>query len=187
MAPTPFYVAGRPESSDDLLAVTHPADGRVVGQTSNATPEQVERAVAAAADVAAEAAALPAHVRAAALDHVSAAALPTRRGDRRLISAENGKPLKWARGEVGRAVSTFRFAAEEARRFGGEAQRLDTDPAATGRLALTGGFPRAGARHRPFNFPLNLVAHKIAPAIAVGRADHPQARPGHPASAPAAR
>ena len=78
--------------------------------------------------------------------------------------------MKWARGEVGRAVSVFRWAAEEARRFNsGEAQRLDTDPGGVGRLALTRRFGRGPVLGiAPFNFPLNLVAHKVAPAIAVG-------------------
>ena len=104
MAPTPFYVAGRPESSDDLLAVTHPADGRAVGETSLATPEQVERAVAGAAAVADEAAALPAHVRAAALDAVSRGLADNADAVARTITGENGKPLKWARAEVSRAT-----------------------------------------------------------------------------------
>jgi acyl-CoA reductase-like NAD-dependent aldehyde dehydrogenase len=71
---------------------------------------------------------------------------------------------------VGRAVSVFRWAAEEARRFnGGQAQRLDTDPGGTGRLALTRRFGRGPVLGiAPFNFPLNLVAHKVAPAIAAG-------------------
>lgn len=94
--------------------------------------------------------------------------------------------MKWARGEVGRAVSVFRFAAEEARRFnGGEAQRLDTDLGGQGRLAFTRRFPKGVVLGiAPFNFPLNLCAHKIAPAIAGRRADHPEARPGHPAVRP---
>jgi acyl-CoA reductase-like NAD-dependent aldehyde dehydrogenase len=75
----------------------------------------------------------------------------------------------WARGEVARAVSTFRWAAEEARRWSGEVQRLDTEAPTTGRLGLTRRFPRGPVLAiAPFNFPLNLVAHKVAPAIAVG-------------------
>ncbi|MFD0787655.1 aldehyde dehydrogenase family protein, partial [Micromonospora azadirachtae] len=112
-----FYVAGRPAHGESDLTVHHPYHGRVVGRTTVATPDQVEAAVAAATEVAAEAAALPAHVRAGALDHVSRRL--TERADEvaRLITAENGKPLKWARAEVARAVATFRWAAEEARRF----------------------------------------------------------------------
>jgi aldehyde dehydrogenase (NAD+) len=87
----------------------------------------------------------------------------------RLITAENGKPIMWARAEVGRAASTFRFAAEEARRFGGELQRLDTDAANGGRAAIIRRFPIGPVLGiSPFNFPLNLVAHKVAPALAVG-------------------
>ncbi|MFG2038384.1 aldehyde dehydrogenase family protein [Dactylosporangium sp. NPDC048998] len=166
---TPFFIAGRPASSDDVVEIRHPYDGRPVGSTSNATPEQVEEAVAAAAAVAAEAAALPASARAAALDHVSARLKERAEEVARLITAENGKPLKWARGEVSRAVSTFRWAAEEARRFSGALQRLDTDPAATGRIALVKRVPKGPVLGiAPFNFPLNLVAHKVAPALAVG-------------------
>jgi glyceraldehyde-3-phosphate dehydrogenase (NADP+) len=169
MRPTPFYVAGSPETSDDVFTVRGPFDGREIATTANATPEQVDRAVQAAADVAHEAAALPAHRRAAALDAVSRG-LAERAGEvARLITGENGKPLKWARVEVDRAVSTFRWAAEEARRFSGDLQRLDTDPSGVGRLALARRVPRGPVLGiSPFNFPLNLVAHKVAPAIAVG-------------------
>ncbi|MGI5180938.1 aldehyde dehydrogenase family protein [Dactylosporangium sp. CA-152071] len=166
---TPFFIAGRPATSDDAVEIRHPFDGRVVGSTANATPAQVEEAVAAADAVRAKAAALPASVRAAALDHVSARLKERAEEVARLITGENGKPLKWSRGEVGRAVSTFRWAAEEARRFSGAVQRLDTDPAATGRIALVKRVPKGPVLGiAPFNFPLNLVAHKVAPAIAVG-------------------
>jgi glyceraldehyde-3-phosphate dehydrogenase (NADP+) len=165
----PFWVAGRAASADDVVTIRNPYDGRVVGRTTNAGPEQVEQAVAAAVAVTDEAAALPAHVRAAALDHVSRRLAERAEEIARLITAENGKPIKWARVEVTRAVSTFRWAAEEARRFSGELQRLDTDPAGAGRLALVRRVPRGPVLGiAPFNFPLNLVAHKVAPALAVG-------------------
>ncbi|WP_446039769.1 aldehyde dehydrogenase family protein [Streptomyces sp. SID1121] len=167
---TAFWLAGRQATGEDTFDVTSPWDGRPVGTVAVPTEQQVEEAVAAAHAVRGTFAATPAHRRATALDHVS-----RRLGERaeeiaRLISAENGKPLKWARGEVGRAVSVFRFAAEEARRFnGGEAQRLDTDPGGAGRLALTRRFPKGVVLGiAPFNFPLNLCAHKVAPALAVG-------------------
>src|SRR5215472_11064936 len=164
----PFWVAGAPESGPDILVVTHPADGREVGRTALATPEQIERAIAAAAQVQADFAHSPAHHRAAALDHVSHRLAERADEVAHLITAENGKPLKWARSEVGRATSTFRWAAEEARRWTGELQRLDTDPAATGRLALVTRVPKGPVLGiSPFNFPLNLVAHKMAPALAV--------------------
>jgi len=181
---TPFYIAGQPETSTDELTVHHPFDGRPVGTTSFATAEQVERAVQAAADVAKDAAALPASARAAALDHVSARIKERADEYARLITAENGKPLKWSRAEVSRAVSTFRWAAEEARRFSGDLQRLDTDPAATGRIAIVKRVPRGPVLGiSPFNFPLNLVAHKVAPAIAVGAPIVVKPAPATPLSA----
>ncbi|MFD5322265.1 aldehyde dehydrogenase family protein [Streptomyces sp. NPDC127098] len=169
-SPQAFWLAGRPATGDDTLEVTSPWDGRTVGTASVPTPEQTEEAVAAAAAVADEFAATPAYVRAAALDHVV-----RRLGERaeeiaRLISAENGKPMKWARIEVARCTSVFRWAADEARRFnGGTAQRLDADAGGAGRLALTRRIPYGPVLGiAPFNFPLNLCAHKVAPALAAG-------------------
>ncbi|AUH40194.1 aldehyde dehydrogenase family protein [Streptomyces sp. CMB-StM0423] len=165
-----FWLAGRQATGEDTLDVTSPWDGRKVGTVSIPTDAQIEEAVAAAHAAKDELAATPAHVRAAALDHVTKQIAARAEEIARLISAENGKPLKWARGEVGRAVSTFRFATEEARRWGsGDGQRLDTDPGGAGRLAFTRRFPYGPVLGiAPFNFPLNLCAHKVAPALAVG-------------------
>ncbi|AJF67566.1 aldehyde dehydrogenase family protein [Streptomyces vietnamensis] len=165
-----FWLAGREATGDATFDVTNSYDGRLVGKVSVPTEAQVEEAVAAAHAVVDEFAATPAHVRAAALDHVSKRLAERTEEIAQLISAENGKPIKWARGEVGRAVSVFRFAAEEARRWNaGEAQRLDTEAGGAGRLALTRRIPKGVVLGiAPFNFPLNLSAHKVAPAIAVG-------------------
>jgi acyl-CoA reductase-like NAD-dependent aldehyde dehydrogenase len=166
---SPFWIAGAPVAGVDVLDVGSPHDGRSVGRTTVATPEQVEAAVAAAWAVRAEFAGTPAHVRAGALDHVSRRLAERAEEIARLITAESGKPLKWSRLEVARAVSTFRWGAEEARRWSGTLQRLDTDPAASGRMALVRRSPRGPVLGiAPFNFPLNLVAHKVAPAVAVG-------------------
>ena len=165
-----FWLAGRQESGTESFEVRHPWDGSLVGTVSVPTEAQVEEAVAAAVAVQDEFAATPAYVRAAALDHVARRLTERAEELARLITAENGKPIKWARGEIGRAASVFRWAAEEARRFNsGEGQRLDTDAGGTGRLAITRRFVRGPVLGiAPFNFPLNLVAHKVAPAIAVG-------------------
>ncbi|MFD5768828.1 aldehyde dehydrogenase family protein [Streptomyces sp. NPDC127049] len=165
-----FWVAGREATGDTTFDVTNSYDGRLVGKVAVPTEAQVEEAVAAAHAVVDEFAATPAHVRAAALDHVSKRLAERTEEIAQVISAENGKPIKWARGEVGRAVSVFRFAAEEARRWNaGEAQRLDTEAGGAGRLALTRRVPKGVVLGiAPFNFPLNLSAHKVAPAIAVG-------------------
>jgi len=167
--PRPAWIAGQAEQSDQTLAVHHPYDGDEIATVCVPTAEQVERAVNAAVTVAKEFRTTPAHLRAAALDHVSRSLRERADEVAEMITAENGKPLKWANVEVNRAVSTFRFAAEETRRFSGEVQRLDTDPSAEGRLAVVRRVPRGPVLGiAPFNFPLNLVAHKIAPAIAVG-------------------
>lgn len=164
-----FWLAGRPAMGDAELTVTNSHDGRPVGTYSVPTDAQVEEAIAAAVAVQKEAAALPIHVRAEALAHVSRRLAERAEEMAQLISGENGKPILWARGEVGRAVATFRFAAEETRRFSGDVQRLDTEPAAAGRLAYVSRVPRGPVLAiTPFNFPLNLVAHKVAPALAVG-------------------
>ena len=152
-----------------MLTVRHPYDGSEVATVAVPGPAQVDRAVAAAAGATRTFRSSPAHIRAAALDHVSRSLAARTDEVAELITAENGKPLKWANIEVNRAISTFRFAAEEARRFTGDLQRLDTDPVAVGRLAITRRYTRGPVLGiAPFNFPLNLVAHKIAPAIAVG-------------------
>ncbi|SDZ29051.1 succinate semialdehyde dehydrogenase [Micromonospora pattaloongensis] len=164
-----FWVAGQAAVGERTFEVRHPYDGRLVASVSVPTPAQVDAAVSAARAVADEAAAMPAYARAEALHHVANRLAERSEEIARLITAENGKPVKWARGEVTRAISTFRWAAEEARRWSGDLQRLDTDPAAVGRIALTRRFPRGPVLAiAPFNFPLNLVAHKVAPAIAVG-------------------
>lgn len=169
-APHPFWLAGREATGEDTIEVTSPWDGRTVGTVSVPTKAQVEEAIAAAARVAAAFAASPAHVRAAALDRVGEQLVDRAAEIAQLIVAENGKPLKWARLEVARCRSVFRWAADEARRFnGGTAQRLDADPAGAGRLALTRRFPYGPVLGiAPFNFPLNLCAHKVAPALAAG-------------------
>jgi acyl-CoA reductase-like NAD-dependent aldehyde dehydrogenase len=180
----PFWLSGVPTLGEATLEVTSPWDGRVVGVVSVPTDAQVEAAVAALDAVRLEAQATPAHVRAAALDHISRRIAERAEEYAQIITAENGKPLVWARGEVSRAVSTFRWAAEETRRFSGEVQRLDTDANATGRLGIVRRFPRGPVLGiAPFNFPLNLVAHKVAPAIAVGAPILVKPAPATPLSA----
>jgi acyl-CoA reductase-like NAD-dependent aldehyde dehydrogenase len=167
--PRPAWIAGRAEQGIGTLEVTHPFDGSEVATVAVPGPDQVERAVAAAVAVAPEFRRSPAHVRAAALDHVSRGLAERAEELAEVITAENGKPFKWAETEVKRAISVFRIAAEEARRFTGEIQRLDTDSGGEGRLALTRRVPRGPVLGiAPFNFPLNLVAHKVAPSLAVG-------------------
>ncbi|MDQ1751108.1 MAG: hypothetical protein QOE71_2164 [Pseudonocardiales bacterium] len=180
----PFYLSGVATVGEETLEVTSPWDGSVVGIVSVPTDAQVEQAVTDLDAVRLEAQATPAHVRAGALDHISARLKERSEELAALITAENGKPLVWSRAEVGRAVSTFRWAAEETRRFSGELQRLDTDAATTGRLGVVRRFPLGPVLGiAPFNFPLNLVAHKVAPAIAVGAPILVKPAPATPLSA----
>jgi aldehyde dehydrogenase (NAD+) len=166
---TPFWLAGHATTAEETFEVRSPYDDRHLATVAIPTQDQVQQAIAAADAVRREAQALPAHVRAEALAHVSQRLAERADEVARLITSENGKPLKWAKTEVSRGISTFRWAAEEARRFSGEVQRLDTDPANMGRMAITKRVPYGPALGiSPFNFPLNLVAHKVAPAIAVG-------------------
>jgi len=180
----PFWLSGVAATGDDMIEVHSPWDGSLVGAVSVPNDAQIEQACVDLDAVRAEAQATPAHVRAAALDHISRTIAARAEEYAALITAENGKPLVWARAEVSRGVSTFRWAAEEARRFSGEVQRLDTDPAATGRLAIVRRFSRGPILGiSPFNFPLNLVAHKVAPALATGSPILVKPAPATPLSA----
>ncbi len=164
-----MHVAGKWVDGTDSFEILNPYTGKPVAVTTWATPEQVEEAVQAAHDLRHEAAALPIYVRADALLAISRRISDRAEELARLITSENGKPIFWARGEVARAVSVFRLASEEARRWSGESMRLDTDKAAEGRVAHIRRVPRGPVLAiSPFNFPLNLVAHKVAPALAVG-------------------
>jgi glyceraldehyde-3-phosphate dehydrogenase (NADP+) len=112
---------------------------------------------------------LPAYQRGAALRRISAGIAEQREEIGRLIATESGKPIRDSLTEVDRAVLTFRIGAEEAERIGGEVIPLDLNPASRGRTGITRRFPIGPtAAISPFNFPLNLAAHKLAPAIAAG-------------------
>ena len=169
MSTCPFWLAGNAATGDSELMVTNPYTGEVTGTVAVPSTAQIEEAVAAADTVARRAAELPAHARAEALTHTARRIAERKDELAATITAESGKPIVWANSEVDRAVAVFRWAAEEARRDSGELQRLDTDSGATGRIAMIRRIPKGPVLGiSPFNFPLNLVAHKVAPAIAVG-------------------
>lgn len=164
-----FLIAGEWRTGDETFDVTSPFDDSVVATVASPTSADVEAAVDAAASVFPEARTLPVHARAEALAHISAR-LEERAGEvAEVIAREGGKPVKWAKVEAARATSTFRWAAEECRRSGGELMRLDTEESLGPRAALIRRFPLGPVLAiAPFNFPVNLVAHKMAPALAVG-------------------
>jgi len=180
----PFWIAGKSATSSQVADVTHPGDGKVVGQYYVPTSDQVDQAVQAAWDVRHEFRRTTAAQRADALMYVSKQLTDRAEEIAQLIVDENGKPLIWARSEASRAGMVFRWAAEEVRRFSGEMQRLDTEAATAGRMALIRRFPHGPVLGiSPFNFPINLVAHKVAPAIAVGAPIVVKPAPSTPLSA----
>ena len=165
----PFYLAGRWERTGRTLPVTNPFDGSLVAGTWLAGEAEVERATAAAVAAAPGMRAMPAYQRAAILARVSAILGRRREEIGRTLAGEAGKPIRDALTEVDRAAMTFHVASEEARRLNGEVIPLDLAAHGTGRLALVRRFPIGPvAAISPFNFPLNLSAHKLAPAIAAG-------------------
>jgi acyl-CoA reductase-like NAD-dependent aldehyde dehydrogenase len=166
---TGFLVAGQWRTGTDSFEVKSPFNQEVVATVGTPTRDDVEAAIAAASAAFDETRKLPIHARADALTHISQRLAERSDEVAELIAREGGKPLKWAKVEAARAVSTFRWAAEECRRFSGELMRLDTEAALGSRLALIRRFPLGPVFGiAPFNFPVNLVAHKMAPALAVG-------------------
>ena len=162
-----LLIGGEWIETGDWLEVRSPYSGDLVGRVAKAGAEETRRAIDAAERAMREP--LPAHKRAEIL--VRVAGQLGRRHDEvaRMISAEAGKPLKAAKVEAARAMSTFTMAAVEARKLAGEMVPMEASQAGAGKLAFTLRRPIGivGAIS-PFNFPLNLVAHKIAPALAAG-------------------
>jgi acyl-CoA reductase-like NAD-dependent aldehyde dehydrogenase len=168
--PHPIFLAGRWVESPDVLVVENPADPSTpAGSTYNATEAQYEEAVEAAVAAFAVTRTLPAYERGRILREISAGLRTRREEIGRLIALEAGKPIRDALVEVDRATLTFRFGAEEAERMTGELIPLDLLPSSKDRIGITRRFPIGPiAAISPFNFPLNLAAHKLAPAIASG-------------------
>ncbi len=168
--PHPIFLAGRWVESPDVLEISNPArPNEPAGATYNATPAQYEEAVTSAVAAFQETRRLPAYERGRILREVSEGIRARREELGRLIATEAGKPIRDALVEVDRAVLTFRLGTEEAERMVGESIPLDLMPSSRGRYGITRRFPVGPiAAISPFNFPLNLAAHKLAPAIAAG-------------------
>jgi acyl-CoA reductase-like NAD-dependent aldehyde dehydrogenase len=162
-----LFVGGEWIETGDWLEVRSPYSSDVVGRVAKAGADETRNAIDAAERAMQEP--LPAHKRAEILVRVAGALGRRHEEAARLISDEAGKPLKAARVEAARAMSTYTFAAVEARKLAGEMVPMDAAQAGEGKLAFTLRRPVGvvGAIS-PFNFPLNLVAHKIAPALAAG-------------------
>ncbi len=165
----PLYIANKAEQPNTDLAVTDKFTGAVATRVAMADAAMIDRGIAAAVLAAGPMAAMAAYERQAVLMHCVKRF--TERADELAyaLCIEAGKPIRDSRGEVGRLIDTFRIAAEESVRMTGEVQPLDISPRAKGYQGMWKRVPIGPCSFvSPFNFPLNLAAHKIAPALAVG-------------------
>ena len=165
----PLYIGNRPEQPNTDLAVTDKFTGEIATRVALADAAMIDRGIAAAVAAAAPMAAMAAYERQAVLMHCVRRF--TERADElaAALCIEAGKPIRDSRGEVSRLIDTFRIAAEESVRITGEVQPLDISARARGYQGMWKRVPIGPCSFiAPFNFPLNLAAHKIAPALAVG-------------------
>lgn len=164
-----LYIGGGWIGSATTQPVQNPYNQETVGIVHQAGEEEIEETIRSAQSAFDEMRRLPLYRRAEALQKVTDGIRKRREELARMICLEAGKPITDARNEVGRAILTFQTAAEEAKRLGGEVIPLDLLPGNEKRMAIVRRFPLGPILGiSPFNFPLNLVAHKIAPAIASG-------------------
>lgn len=166
--PIPYPLAGEmAQGTGDILVIRSPFDESPVGSLAQCEPEDVHRAVACARSALARG--FPAWQRAEVLDKAANRLLEFKEAFARLICDESAKPIRTARVEVDRAISTLQFSAAQARTLTGEMIPMSASPSGDGRIGFTLRVPIGvvGAIS-PFNFPLNLVVHKVGPAIAAG-------------------
>lgn len=165
----PLLIGGTWEQSDEVMDVINPYNNQSIAKVCRALPEHAERALHSAHKARPVMSALPSHQKAEILRKVAESIQANREELARTITLENGKPVQESRSEVDRAALTFRIASEETYRIGGEFISLDRNKLSEGRWGITRRFPCGPVFGiTPFNFPLNLVVHKIAPAIAAG-------------------
>jgi acyl-CoA reductase-like NAD-dependent aldehyde dehydrogenase len=165
----PLYLAGEPLAPNLDLAVTDKYSGAIVTRVPLAGETLIQRAIAAAVDAAPAMARLKAYERRQVLEHCAAAFAARAEELALMLCIEAGKPIRDSRGEVARLIETFRIAAGEAERIAGEVIPLDNAPRSANTLGFTRRVPVGPCSFiTPFNFPLNLAAHKVAPAIAAG-------------------
>ncbi|MBS1111834.1 MAG: Lactaldehyde dehydrogenase [Nitrospirae bacterium] len=165
----PLLLGGRHIETPDMLDVINPFDGKIVSRVCRASLKEASEAVEAADTAKEIMAEMPSHMKAKILENISSKITERREELARCITLESGKPISAARTEADRGALTFKIAAEEALRLGGEFIPLDRNTASEKRWGMSRRFPVGTVLAiTPFNFPLNLVAHKVAPAIAAG-------------------
>jgi glyceraldehyde-3-phosphate dehydrogenase (NADP+) len=164
-----MYLAGEWVESGDPLDVVNPFNGELIGTTYQASPDQLETAINAAECVFPTLRAMPTYDRVNLLQALAGKMKSRRDEIARMIALEAGKPIRDAEVETDRGVFTVETAAEEAKRIEGEVMPLDLLPSSKGRFGIVRRFPIGPiAGISPFNFPLNLALHKLAPALASG-------------------
>ncbi len=164
-----ILLGGQWIKTNDFIKIINPFNGEAVAEVCRAGIEEAEKAVEIAHKSRDTIAGLPSYKKSELLRRISDALLKRKEELARTIALECGKPIKDACAEVDRSVLTFKIASEEAGRIGGELLPLDRNPLSEGRWGITRRFPAGPVFGiTPFNFPLNLVAHKVAPAIASG-------------------
>jgi len=169
LQPTVFFLDGKWQEEGDIVDVHAPYDGALIARVHQGRREHAEAAIAAAVKAFGTTRRLPAFERQRVLRQIAIGIHDRKDEFSRTIALEAGKPIKSARTEVDRAVFTFNIAAEETVRGYGEYLPLDWQQSTAGRWGIVKRFPLGPiAGITPFNFPLNLVAHKVAPAIAAG-------------------
>src|SRR2546429_8247286 len=164
-----MLIAGRWVETGTTSPIRNPYNGAVLAEVCLAGEAEADEAIRAAVAAFAVSRKLPAHVRSAALQKIADGVTAHKEDFARCLSSESGKPITDARREIGRAIITFTVAAEEAKRIPGEIVPLDITPGTDNHFGLYRRVPIGPMLGiTPFNFPLNLVAHKVAPALAVG-------------------
>lgn len=164
-----FIIDGSLHSSKETLPVINPFDGKPVGAIYRPGPDQMESAIASVVTNQPAAAKLPSHQRYEFLKKAAAEINANHEEFSRIICLEAGKAIRHARSEVSRAVNTLSLAAEESKRISGEVINMDLSAATGRRTGMIKRFPVGPiAGISPFNFPLNLVCHKVGPALAAG-------------------
>ncbi|MFT6423201.1 MAG: acyl-CoA reductase-like NAD-dependent aldehyde dehydrogenase, partial [Thalassolituus sp.] len=165
----PYYLAGEAIYANTDLKVTDKYSGEIAYEVPLATPEVLDQAIAAAVEATDAMRKMTVYERQAVLEHCIKRFTERQDELAEALCIEAGKPINDAKGEVGRLIDTFKIAAEETPRMLGETLPLDISPRAKGYRGMTQRVPIGPCAFiSPFNFPLNLAAHKVAPAIAAG-------------------
>ena len=165
----PYYLANRPEAPNQDLVVVDKYSGEPATRVAMADEAAIDRAIAKAVEATRPMAEMAAYERQAVLEHCVARFRERAEELALSLCVEAGKPIKDSRGEVSRLIDTFKIAAEESTRIYGEVMPLDISPRARGYRGMWKRVPIGPCSFiAPFNFPLNLAAHKVAPALAVG-------------------